>query len=267
MACLGSAGPAFAHGCHDLGKLGVESVKLLSFGSARGEGVPIAGCAPAPDTLHGARRGDVRQRVTGHEDQVRALPGGDTSSVGEAEYSCRFSRGSGQGLCRADPAPYEEFELPVQACSEHGPRVRSIRARQQSNPRIGQSSHVVLGPREGRHLPAMRSRNIRSQPACPGVAECFSEPWVPCNCRATRFAESVLDGGQRRTDHDSGFGHSFDQGLVQLGVRRDVGHHIDTGGHDLLDTGRRAHVSDDDQAAGVRGNDQCLDGFGVQRGP
>jgi hypothetical protein len=113
----------------------------------------------------------------------------------------------------------------------------------------------------------MPSRGIRSQPACPGVAERLSEPRVPCNCRATRFAEGVLDGGQRRTDYDSGFGHPFDQGLVQLGVRRDVGHHIDTGGHDLLDTGRRAHVSDDDQAAGVRGNDQCLDGFGVQRGP
>ena len=44
-------------------------------------------------------------------------------------------------------------------------------------------------------------------------------------------------------------------------------HHVDTGGHDLLDTGHRAHVSDDEQAAAVRGSDQCLDGFGVQRGP
>jgi hypothetical protein len=26
-------------------------------------------------------------------------------------------------------------------------------------------------------------------------------------------------------------------------------------------------MSDDDQAAGVRGSDQCLDGFGVQRRP
>src|SRR5450755_2389374 len=153
-AFLGSAGPAFAHGCHDLGELSVESVKLLSFGSARDEGVSIAGYAPAPYPLDGARRGDVRQRVTGHEDQVRALPGGDTSSVGEAEHSCRFSRGSGQGLRRADAAPYKEFELSVQACSEHGPRVRSIRARQQSDPRIGQSSHVVLGPGVGRHVPA-----------------------------------------------------------------------------------------------------------------
>jgi hypothetical protein len=25
----------------------------------------------------------------------------------------------------------------------------------------------------------MPSRGIRSQPACPGVAERFSEPWVP----------------------------------------------------------------------------------------
>src|SRR5580704_15841983 len=116
---LGSVGPAFTHGCHDLGKLSVESVKLLGFGSARGEGVPIAGYAPAPYTLHGARRGDVRQRVTGHEDQVRALPGGDMSSVGEAEHSCRFSRGTGQGLRRADAAPYKQFELSVQACSEH----------------------------------------------------------------------------------------------------------------------------------------------------
>jgi hypothetical protein len=105
-AFLGSVGPAFAHGCHDLGELSVESVKLLSFGSARDEGVSIAGYAPAPYPLNGARRGDVRQRVTGHEDQVRALPGGDTSSVGEAEHSCRFSRSSGQGLRRADAAPY-----------------------------------------------------------------------------------------------------------------------------------------------------------------
>src|ERR1700689_5253478 len=72
----GSVGPAFAHRCHDLRELGVESVKLLSFGSARDEGTSIAGYAPAPYPLDGARRGDVRQRVTGHQDQVRALPGG-----------------------------------------------------------------------------------------------------------------------------------------------------------------------------------------------
>jgi uncharacterized protein (TIGR03083 family) len=36
------------------------------------------------------RRGDVRQRVTGHQHQVGALPSGDTASVGEAEHSCRF---------------------------------------------------------------------------------------------------------------------------------------------------------------------------------
>src|ERR1700722_17077776 len=63
-------GPAFAHGCHDLGDLGVESVKLLSFGSARDEGVSIAGCARAPYPLDRACCGDVRQRVTRHEDQV-----------------------------------------------------------------------------------------------------------------------------------------------------------------------------------------------------
>src|ERR1700748_521823 len=91
----GSVGTELAHGCHDLGDLGVESVKLLSFGSARDEGTSIAGYARAPYPLDGARRGDVRQRVTGHEDQVRALSGGDTSPVGEAEHSCRFSRGSG----------------------------------------------------------------------------------------------------------------------------------------------------------------------------
>jgi hypothetical protein len=38
----------------------------------------------------------------------------------------------------------------VQACSEHGPWVRGVGARQQSDPRIGQSPHVVLGPRVGR---------------------------------------------------------------------------------------------------------------------
>src|ERR1035438_4123477 len=112
-AFLGSVGPAFAHGCHDLGELGVESVKLLSFGSARGESVSIAGYAPAPYPLNGACRGDVRQRVTGHEDQVRALPGGDTSPVGEAEHSCRLRRGSGQGLRRADTAPDKELPLPL----------------------------------------------------------------------------------------------------------------------------------------------------------
>jgi len=47
-AFLESVGPTFAHGCHDLGELSVESVKLLSFGSARDEGVSIAGYAPAP---------------------------------------------------------------------------------------------------------------------------------------------------------------------------------------------------------------------------
>ena len=88
-------GPAFAHGCHDLGDLGVESVKLLSFGSARDGGAAIAGCARAPYPLDRASCGDVSQRVTGHEDQVRAVPGLDTSSVGEAEESRRFGRGRG----------------------------------------------------------------------------------------------------------------------------------------------------------------------------
>ena len=44
-AFLVSVGPAFAHGCHDLGELSVESVKLLSFGSARDEGASVAGYA------------------------------------------------------------------------------------------------------------------------------------------------------------------------------------------------------------------------------
>ena len=94
--------------------------------------------------------------------------------------------------------------------------------------------------------PATPSRGSRSQPAYPGVAERLSEPRVPDNCRATPFAKGVLDGGQRRTDHDSGLGHAVDQGVAQLGVRGNVGHYIDTGGHDLLDADRRAHVSDDD---------------------
>src|ERR1700733_7030180 len=53
-ASLGSAGPAFPPGCHDLGELGVEGVKLLGFGSARDEGMPIAGHTPAPYPLDGA---------------------------------------------------------------------------------------------------------------------------------------------------------------------------------------------------------------------
>ena len=109
----------------------------------------IAGYAPAPYPLNGARRGDVRQRVTGHQDQVRALPGGDTSSVGEAEHSCRFSRGSGQSLRRADAAPDKEFELSVQACSERGPRVRGIRARQQNGAAIDEWLSNFLASPEG----------------------------------------------------------------------------------------------------------------------
>lgn len=57
----------------------------------------------------------------------------------------------------------------------------------------------------------------------------------------------VLDGGQRRTDHDSGLGHPSGQGFVQFGVRRDVGHHIGTGGHDLPGTGHRADMTDNGQ--------------------
>src|SRR6202034_698852 len=79
LRAVSSGGPAFAYGGHDLGQLSVESVKLLGFGPAGDEGVSIAGYAPAPYPLNGARGGDVRQRVTGHEDQVRAQPGGDTS--------------------------------------------------------------------------------------------------------------------------------------------------------------------------------------------
>src|SRR6266540_3411186 len=68
-------GPAFAHGRYDLGDLAVEGVKLLNFGSARDEGASIAGYARAPNPLNRACCRDVRQRVTGHEDQIRALPG------------------------------------------------------------------------------------------------------------------------------------------------------------------------------------------------
>lgn len=93
---LRSVGSACAYGCHDLDKLGVESVKLLGLGATSDEGASIAGHAPSPYPLDGTRRGDVGQRVTGHEDQVGALPGGDTSSVSEVEDSCRLSRGSGQ---------------------------------------------------------------------------------------------------------------------------------------------------------------------------
>jgi hypothetical protein len=42
------------------------------------------------------------------------------------------------------------------------------------------------------------------------------------------------------------------------------GPRLDTGRHDLLDTGHRAHMTDDEQAATVRGSDQCLGGFGSQ---
>jgi len=91
------------------------------------------------------------------------------------------------------------------------------------------------------------------------VNPCFT--WL----RWTRL-DDVAAGGER-TDHDSGLSHAFDQGLVQLGVRGDVGHHIDTGGHDFPGTGHGAHMTDDEQAAAVRGSDQCLDGSGVQRGP
>jgi hypothetical protein len=114
-------GPAFADGCHDLGDLGVEGVKLLSFGGARGEGAPVAACARAPYPLDRACRGDVRQRVTGHQDQVRALPGRDPSPAGEAEHPGRSGGGRGQGLRRAEAAPDKEFQLPVQACPEHVP--------------------------------------------------------------------------------------------------------------------------------------------------
>jgi hypothetical protein len=50
-ALLGSVGPTFAHGGNDLGELSVVRFKLLSFGSARDEGVSIAGYAPAPFTI------------------------------------------------------------------------------------------------------------------------------------------------------------------------------------------------------------------------
>jgi len=45
------------------------------------------------------------------------------TSVGE------LSRGSGQGLRRVDAAPDKDLELPVQACPEHGPRVRGVGAK------------------------------------------------------------------------------------------------------------------------------------------
>ena len=122
--------------------------------------------ARAPYPLNRERCGDVRQRVTGHQDQVRALPGRDTSSVGEAEQSCRFGCGSGQGLRRADAAPDQEFQLPVRPAPNTVPGVRGVGARQQSDPLIGQSPHVVLGLRVGRHFPVAPSRG-RGQPACP----------------------------------------------------------------------------------------------------
>jgi hypothetical protein len=48
-------GPAFAHGGHDFGELGVERVKLLTFGGARDEGASIASRARAPYPLNHRR--------------------------------------------------------------------------------------------------------------------------------------------------------------------------------------------------------------------
>lgn len=161
-AFLGSVGPAFAHGCHDLGELRVEGVKLLSFRDARDEGASVASRARAPYSLNRPRSGDVCQGV--RRTRSARCPG--RHALGRRGRTLvpiqPWPRpGPASGGCRTVQAV-----RPFGAGLRRTPsRVRSVRGRQQSDPRIGQSSLVVLGPRVGGHLLAMPSRGSRGQPA------------------------------------------------------------------------------------------------------
>jgi hypothetical protein len=132
-----SATAASTYGCHDPSELSIESGELFNFGSACGEGMSVTGFAAAPYPLNGAGLRDVGQWVTRQKDQVRPLPGCDTSSIREPEHSGRFSSRSLQGPRRADATPHQKFKFSVQACAERGARTGSVRASKESDPRIG----------------------------------------------------------------------------------------------------------------------------------
>ena len=198
-AFLGSVGPAFAHGCHDLGELGVESVKLLSFGSARDEGVSIAGYAAAPIcsmarvavmSVNGSP--DTRTRSARCPAAKRPRSARPNTRAGSAVAAVRARAGLMPHRTRSSSSRCQLLQ--------HGPRVRSIRARQQSDPRISQSPHVVLGPRVWRHLPAMPSRGSRSQrraQASPSASASRGSPATAAPPGSPRVFSMVAGGRPR----------------------------------------------------------------------
>ena len=147
--------PAFADGRHDLGDPGVEGVKFFRLGRIGDERTSVTQDACPPDPLDGSGRGDVGQRVAGYEHEVRTLTGCGMPAVGEVEHPCRSGGRGAQRLSGRNAAAPEEFQLPVQACTEHGSRVRCVGAGQDRDARVDQAADILLSARIGRHfLPA-----------------------------------------------------------------------------------------------------------------
>jgi len=229
-----SVGPAFAHGCHDLGELGVERESCSASGSARDEGASIAGYAPA-QIVNSARRGDVRQRVTDTRSQVPRAARAAKSPRSARGTLCRISRGRRQGHAPGCAATGHGGPAPGGRLAPNtGPRIRSIRARQQSDPpRIG--SRRPLSSAESRRgaFPATPSRGRRSQPACLACRELSEAAGSP----ATAAPHPVQRGRcsrwwPRRTDQIPA-AQLRRPGPCPARLSQDVGHHIDTGGQDL----------------------------------
>ena len=173
---LGSVGPSFTHRRHDLGELGVEHVKLLSFGGARDQGASIGGECAAPYPLNwSACRGDVVNGSPGPQGTGRRRAARRRTRPRSARpWNTRTGpRGSGQGLCRADAAPYKEFQLWCRLAPKTVP----------GSQRIVPASKVP---------PAWASRRRRPRPTSTAAFPGHSIPRQPRSRRATQAVPEWL---------------------------------------------------------------------------
>jgi hypothetical protein len=80
-------------------------------------------------------------------------------AAGEVEHSCRSGV---QRLSGRNAAAAEQSQLPVQACPEHGSRVRCVGAGQDRDARVDQAADILLSTGVGRHsLPGGAGANLR----------------------------------------------------------------------------------------------------------
>jgi len=141
---------------------------------------------------------------TGHRTRgpcPRAGPAASNVPVGEADT--RSGQLQRQGLRRAEMRTDKEFEFSVRACLRTRSPGSGIRARQQGDPRIGQSSLCPFCREYGGIRRPCHPRGIRTSTGVPRVGRRFSEPWSPATAAPTRSRPRFSRfGGHRRHDHD-----------------------------------------------------------------